>query len=71
MFDNHMKLHYSQTSNVPTQYGLEFDNHMKLHYSQTIICAGNGSITFDNHMKLHYSQTIWIPIISSFRLTTI
>ena len=36
-FDNHMKLHYSQTDDEGNKSYERFDNHMKLHYSQTIL----------------------------------
>ena len=35
LFDNHMKLHYSQTDTTEGSPTYGFDNHMKLHYSQT------------------------------------
>ena len=36
-FDYHLKLHYSQTTNIAPQMGRRFDYHLKLHYSQTQI----------------------------------
>ena len=36
-FDNHKKLHTSQTEANARFSGIKFDNHKKLHTSQTII----------------------------------
>ena len=57
-FDNHMKLHYSQTKQIFSFRPRLFDNHMKLHYSQTQTSPAAAMKLFDNHMKLHYSQTV-------------
>ncbi len=37
LFDNHKKLHTSQTSLVVVEVKYKFDNHKKLHTSQTQI----------------------------------
>ena len=52
-----MKLHYSQTVDVPTDNVIPFYYLMKLHYSQTTYSYKHLIKQFYYLMKLHYSQT--------------
>ena len=52
-----MKLHYSQTSDLPANAISVFYYLMKLHYSQTVDDFGYDIYEFYYLMKLHYSQT--------------
>ena len=52
-----MKLHYSQTSDLPANAISVFYYLMKLHYSQTVHKMKSNSLKFYYLMKLHYSQT--------------
>ena len=71
LFDNHKKLHTSQTCAEHKVRPISFYNHIKLHTSQTMSTLFLIVILLWDHIKLHISQTRCRAGNPAVRFTTI
>ena len=61
-FDYPLKLHHTQTYELPCSCRKVFDYPLKLHHTQTVGFVVAANCWFDYPLKLHHTQTLTLPV---------